>query len=153
PMSIGPPPGLKFYAAAGAPPVLVLLRVRAAMPPKAAAEAPEARRAPVSLDVAVRPAPAIRDPHKRGSRQRADQLRQVEPPHLRAVQAGAGRIEPAPADGDAEHAIRPRCVAQGSTSRVRRGTFASARPPDASRAGPPDGAVPRPRITGAGEPG
>src|SRR5690606_2415256 len=59
--------GLKFYATAGAPTVLVRLRVRASVPPKAAAEAPEGRRAPVSLDVAVRPAPAIRDPHKRGS--------------------------------------------------------------------------------------
>src|SRR5690606_30323183 len=128
---------LQFCAAAGAPPVLVLLRVRAATPPKAAAEAPEARRAPVSLDVAVRDAPAVRDPHKRGSRQRADQMRKVEPPPLRAVQAGAGRIEPAPADGDAEHAIRPRYVAQGFTSRVRRGTLASARPGGAALRGCP----------------
>src|SRR5690554_3058245 len=58
--------GLKFYATAGAPAVLVRLRVRAAVAPQAAAEAPDGRRPAIARDVAVRPPPAIRDSHKRG---------------------------------------------------------------------------------------
>src|SRR5690606_8766906 len=111
--------GLKFYATADAPPVLVRLRVRASVPPKTAAEAPEGRRPAIALDVAVRPAPAIRDSHKRGSRQRADEVRQVEPPRVRAVQAGARGVEPPAAGCDAERVSRRCYVAQGFTSRLK----------------------------------